>query len=493
MSGFERGRALFQILARNDLEAIHSGTLEVLETAGIRIQSEVCLNLLEAAGGTVDRKTGAAHIPEGLVEEALKKRQRDFRLCARNPKYDIELGAGHVHLTTDGNMPSVLDFETGKRRSSTSADLAIAGKVANALDEAHIFWPPVSSQDYPEHIRHVADLKVSLESIEKHVQVETTSFRREAEWLAALGAALVGGEKELRKRPIFSSMHCPFSPLILDAGSTEGALALARAGIPICFYGMPQAGISGPVTLAGSLVVNNTEVLAGLTLAQLEAPGSAVFYGTGGAVFDMRTMTWAGGSPERGLISAAAGELAHYYGMPILCGGIVTSAKLPGPQACYEKVISGVTQFLSGCDMVAGLGALDDVSMFSLEELVLDGEMARQMARLSQGIAVDPEHLAIELIEQVGPGGNFLSQRHTMRHLRSEHFLCELTDRRTAEAWEADGRKSVVDRAREKVRRILAETSVAPPAPEATAAMAEVFKRAEGDLRVHVKQAGGLR
>lgn len=493
MSGYERGRVLFQILSREELEAIHAGTLDVLESSGIRIQSEECLNLLEGAGGIVDHKTGAARIPSALVEEALRKCQRDFRLCARNPKYDVELDRRHVHITTDGNMPSVLDFDTGQRRTSTSADLIRASQVANALEGVHIFWPPVSSQDYPEQVRHVADLKVSLESIEKHVQVETTSFRREAEWLVALGEALAGGPKELRRRPIFSSMHCPFSPLVLDAGSTEGALALARAGIPICFYGMPQAGISGPVTLAGSLVVNNAEVLAGLTLAQLAAPGCAVFYGTGGAVFDMRTMTWAGGSPERGLISAASGELAHHYGMPILCGGIVTSAKLPGPQACYEKVISGLTQIFSGCDMIAGLGALDDVSMFSLEELVLDDEMVRQMVRLGQGIIADPEHLAVDLIKKVGPGGSFVAQRHTMAHLRSEHFICELTDRRTSEAWEADGRKTVIDRARDKVRRLLAEEVVAPIGPEAQAAMDEAFAKAEADLRSHVSKTGGLR
>jgi trimethylamine--corrinoid protein Co-methyltransferase len=166
------------------------------------------------------------------------------------------------------------------------------------LDSAHIFWPCVSSQDVPEHVRHVVDLKVALSSIEKHVQVETTSHKREARWLVKLGAALAGDEKALRRRPIFSSMHCPFSPLQLDGGSTEGALEIARAGVPISFYGMPQAGATGPVTLAGSIIVNNAEVLAGLTMAQLAAPGSPFMYGTGGAAFDMKTMTWAGGGQE---------------------------------------------------------------------------------------------------------------------------------------------------------------------------------------------------
>ncbi len=457
----------------------------MLENAGIKVISQECLKLLEDAGCAVDNKTSIAKIPGNLVEEAVKKAKKNITLCARSRKFDVVLDGRRVFCTTDGNGVAVMDFDTGTRRMSTSSDLAMVGKVANALDSAHIFWPCVASQDVPDYLRHVADLKTSLSSIEKHVQVETTSHRREAKWLAKLGAALAGGEKELRRRPIFSSMHCPFSPLQLDGGSTEGALELARAGVPICFYGMPQAGITGPVTLAGSIIVNNAEVLGGLTMAQLTAPGSPFMYGTGGAAFDMKTMTWAGGGPERALISAGAGELAHYYGFAILCGGIVTSAKQPGPQACYEKVTSGMPQFYAGCDMIAGLGLLDDVTMLSYEQMVIDDEMARIMARLAAGVAVDDDHLAVELIKKVGPGGSFLSERHTLQWLNKEHFKTDITDRRTGEAWEADGRKSVVDRARAKAAKIMKEHKVEPIPKEAANEFESILKEADKDIKAH--------
>ncbi|OGS41833.1 MAG: hypothetical protein A3K67_03085 [Euryarchaeota archaeon RBG_16_62_10] len=485
MIGFPKGKVKFSMFDKNDLDSLHWGTLDVLENAGIKITSKECLKLLEDAGSSVDHKTGIAKIPGNLVTEAVRKAKKNLTLCARNPKYDVVLDGRRTFCTTDGNGVSVMDFETGKRRASTSADLAMVGKVANALDSAHIFWPCVSSQDVPDHIRHVVDLRVSLESIEKHVQVETTSHKREAKWLVEVGAALAGGEKALRQRPIFSSMHCPFSPLQLDPGSTEGALALARAGVPISFYGMPQAGATGPVTLAGSIIVNNAEVLGGLTMAQLAAPGSSFMYGTGGAAFDMRTMTWAGGGPERALISAGAGELAHHYGFAILCGGIVTSAKLPGPQACYEKMSSGMPQFYAGCDMVAGLGLLDDVTMLSYEQMVIDDEMAKIMARLASGITVDDDHLAVDIIKKVGPGGTFLSERHTMQWLHKEHFITDITDRRPGEKWEADGKKTVVDRAREKVRRILKEHVVAPVPAEVSKEFDSVVKRADKDIKEH--------
>lgn len=485
MIGFPRGRVAFRMLDDTDLESLHWGTLDVLENAGIKVFSKECLKLLEDAGCTVDYKTSAARIPGNLVEEAIRKAKKNITLCARTPRYDVILDGRRVYCTTDGNGTSVMDFQTGKRRMSTSADLAMAGKLANALDSAHIFWPCVSSQDVPDYLRHVVDLKVSFMSIEKHVQVETTSHKREAKWLVKLGAALAGDEKALRRRPIFSSMHCPFSPLQLDGGSTEGALVLARAGVPISFYGMPQAGITAPVTLAGSIIVNNAEVLAGLTMAQLAAPGSPFIYGTGGAAFDMRTMTWAGGGPERALISACAGELAHYYGFPILCGGIVTSAKEPGAQACYEKMSSGLPQFYAGCDMIAGLGLLDDVTMLSYEQLVIDDEMAKIMARLAYGVMIDDDHMAVDLIKKVGPGGSFLSERHTMQWLSKEHFITDITDRRTSEAWEADGRKTVVDRARAKAERIMKEHEVTPVASDVAKELESIVKEADKDIRAH--------
>ncbi|UCE80747.1 MAG: trimethylamine methyltransferase family protein, partial [Methanobacteriota archaeon] len=258
---------------------------------------------------------------------------------------------------------------------------------------------------------------------------------------------------------------------------------LARAGVPVSFYGMPQAGITGPVTLAGSIIVNNAEVLAGLTLTQLAAPGSPFIYGTGGAAFDMRTMTWAGGGPERALISSGAGELAHHYGFPILCGGIVTSAKVPGAQSCYEKLSSGLPQFLTGCDMIAGLGLLDDVTLLSYEQMVIDDEMAKIMGRLSAGIVVDDDHMATDLIKRVGPGGSFLGHRHTMQWLDSEHFIPDITDRRTGEAWEGDGSTSAVSRARAKAKKIMSEHEVEPIPKEIALAFDDIVARADADIR----------
>jgi len=192
MIGFPKGRVTFHMFEKSDLASLHWGTLDVLEKAGIKVLSEECLKLLEDAGCSVNYKSSGARIPGNLVEESIRKAKKNIILSARNPKYDVVLDGRRTFCTTDGNGTSVMDFETGKRRMSTSSDLAMVGRVANALDSAHIFWPCVSCQDIPDHIRHVVDLKVALSSIEKHVQVETTSHKREAKWLVKIGAALAG-------------------------------------------------------------------------------------------------------------------------------------------------------------------------------------------------------------------------------------------------------------------------------------------------------------
>lgn len=205
-------------------------------------------------------------------------------------------------------------------------------------------------------------------------------------------------------------------------------------------------------------------------------------YGTGGAGFDMRTGAWTGGSPERALISAAAGELARYYNLPSLVGGFVTSAKVPGAQACYEKLISGISQVFSCCDMIAGIGLLDNCTTLSFEQLLIDEEIVKMTFRLAQGIEVKDQTLALDLIHKVGPGGNYLAERHTLEHLRKEQFIPDLTDRRSYEAWLGDGAKNVVKKANERVKTILEKHRAEPLEKDVQREIRGIIKKAGKDL-----------
>jgi len=196
-------------------------------------------------------------------------------------------------------------------------------------------------------------------------------------------------------------------------------------------------------------------------MIQLSTPGAAVIYGMGNAPLDMRTTIRAGGSPEHAISSAMATELAHHYGMPS-CVGVSATAKEPGDQAVMEYYTGCVGPLLAGADLMCGVGLLEDSSCLFYEEIVIDDEIVGAIARLIRGDWADDETMALDVIEKVGPGKNFLAQRHTLSHMRTEFFMPNLVDRRSFDAWSQTGSKSMRDRAREKVKDILANHKVPP-------------------------------
>ena len=461
--GIPRG-IRFSILTEDDLEKIHWGTLHVLEKVGVQVDSVSCRKLLQENGADVDERTRIVKIPPHLVEEALAKKKPAITLAARNPKYDAQLDHHHSYMTANGNGFVTTDFETGVRRPSTKQDVANTSRIIDYLPNVHIHWPMVSSVDQHPSVVHLHDLDASLNHTEKHVMYETGVTLADAKALTEMGYLAAGGEKEYRRRPTTSCLQCTFAPLQHDAGVMEASLFFAEAGVPLVFFGMPQPGATGPATLVGSLIVGNAEVLSALTMVQLHAPGAAVIYGMGNAPLDMRTTVRAGGSPEHALSSAMATELAHYYGMAS-CVGVSATAKEPGDQAVLEYYTGCVGPLMAGADLMCGIGLLEDSTSLFYEQIVIDDEIVGAIARMIRGEWADEDTMALDVIERVGPGRNFLAQRHTMDHLRSEHFMPNLIDRRAFDAWTADGSKTLVAKAREKTKWILGNHNV-PPLPD---------------------------
>ncbi|MFA5897257.1 MAG: trimethylamine methyltransferase family protein [Thermoplasmata archaeon] len=465
MSGIAIRRP-YPVLSSDDIGRIHASALQGLERIGVRIGTARGRDLLAKAGAEVDEGSHVARIPASLVEEAIAKTAKRIVLAARNPAQDADLDFQHVHICNDGNGPLAVDFETGERRASTSDDLAKCALVSNALDNLHVFWPMVTSQDMTADIRTFVDLKVSFMHTDKHVQFATAVTVADAKRLTAMASAVAGDEDELRRRPLVSSVHTSIAPLQHDGGNMDAALTFGEAGIPVAIFTMPSPGASGPVTLAGSITVAAMEFLSGLTMCQLATPGAPVIWGTGIAPLDMKTTTRAGGSPEHGLTGAAITQLAHDYGVPSLCGGFDCTASVPGTQAAMEKFSSGVSLVLGGADLIVGTGLLEDARTLWLEQLFVDDEMIQMIRRIADGITVDESTIALDVIEKVGIGKTFLGQRHTMQNLRREHFLPKLVDRRSYDLWAQDGRRSIEDRARAKVKTALAAPPPNPLEPD---------------------------
>ena len=476
MSGISIRRP-YPVLGKDDIGRIHAGALGELDRIGVKVGTSKGRRLLAEAGAEVDEATQVVRIPEALVEEALGRTAKHIVLRGRNPAQDADLDLEHVHICNDGNGPLAIDFESGERRLSTADDLAKSALVSNALENLHVFWPMVTSQDVPAAIRTYVDLKVSFMHTDKHVQFATAVTPESARRLVAMASAVAGGAEALRQRPIISSVHTSIAPLQHDGGNMDTAFVFGEAGVPVAIFTMPGPGTSGPVTLAGSVVVAAMEFLSGLTMCQLANPGCPVIWGTGIAPLDMKTTTRAGGSPEHGLTGAAVTQLAHAYGVPSLCGGFDATASSPGTQAALEQFASGLSLVLGGADLICGTGLLEDARTLWLEQLFIDDEMVRMMRRIAEGIVVDDAHLALDVIEKVGIGGMFLGQRHTMDHLRKEQFLPRLVDRRSFDLWAADGRRTIEERARVMVREALARP---PPNPLAADTVRELDALIDG-------------
>ncbi len=449
------------LLSEDDLDSIHWATLEVMENTGIKIHSEKALKILEDAGAFVDSKKHLAKIPAYLVEEALRKAPKHIRLHARNPRFDIKLDGKHVYFSTDGIGVATIDFETGEKRDSTKKDVATTAIIADALDDLHIYWPMVVASDVPPQAHVLHELEASLNNTEKPITMNSTSKFEEAIYEVKMLAAVVGGEEELRKRPIAHAFECTVSPLTLDEGATDAALEFSRVGIPVAFMGMPHAGMTAPITLAGTMVINNAEVLSSFTIIEMANPGAPIMYSAVPSMPDMRTGQYGGGTPESALLFAAGAAIARYYDIPSMVGGFGPSAKIPGPQAAYESVFFALTPALVGADILCGIGLLDGDTLLSFEQLIIDYEIGTILLRLIRGFDVNDETLALDLINKVGPGGNYLIERHTLAHVQ-ECWRPMISNVSSYKAWVDAGSKDVVQVAREKVKEILATHEPVP-------------------------------
>jgi len=424
-----------------------------MESVGVKFPSHKALDILEAHGGTVDRQTTVAKIPGQIVEEYLAKAPPTYTLAALDPALDLPLDGTYSHLGTDGCGVEILDAFSGERRTTTKQDLMDVSRVADYLDAIAFHWVAISAQDCPPHSRSLHELEAVWSVSKKHVQTETIVNEREMRAGIEMAAALVGGKEALRKRPVLSIMQCTLSPLGQDGGSLEAGLVAAEAGLPVGYMTMASCASSGPVTLAGNLVVGNAEVLGALVLMQMAYPGCPVYYAAAQTATDLRTGAYTGGGPEDYLFGAATNVLADFYKVPLSMGAFATGAKQPDWQAALDNSLSAFMAVSTLSDMLLGAGLLHGSRILSYEMLLMDSEIWSMLHSLYQGIEVNDETLALDAIREAGPGGSFLALKHTRRHMR-ERWQPTLIDRRPYNIWE-EKRDGARDWARQKAQQIL--------------------------------------
>jgi trimethylamine--corrinoid protein Co-methyltransferase len=438
----------------NEMRMIHEAALDVMEKTGVRVHSANARAALKNAGAIVDGKSPDVKFPPDVVKSLVSKAPQKIVLAGRTKEYDLPVDGTHSYYTTDGCGISVWDSQTGGRRNSVLEDIRRTAVIGDYLPYLSIYLPMVVASDLPEKVHVVNGMKVAMENTEKHIFSESTTTPEEARAQVKMAAEVVGGLEELRKRHYISAMLCTMSPLMLDAKATDAAMVWAENHVPLHITGMAQAGISGPVTIAGDLAVNHAETLAVVCIMEAHSPGAPVLYGSVLTSMDPRTGSYMGGSPESTLLCSGAVQMSRYCRLPNMVGGLGSGAKIPGIQACIENTVSAMDCARIGGEVVNGLGVPDNSTLLSYEQYILDHEIARMVVATFRGYEVSQDTLALDLIKKVGIGGSYLSQMHTLKHMK-EIFVPMLWDSDPYDMWEKKGKKDPMAQARDKVDQIL--------------------------------------
>jgi len=498
------------------LERLRAATLDILGTTGVAFKSAAARAVLRDAGARVDDESGVVWLPPDLVESAVAGAPREIVLGARDGVHDLRLDGSATHPTHDGIGAYVVDHRTFERRQATLDDLRAATLVGDALDEVALTWYAVNPSGSVEpRLEGVLSSHTLLTASGKHAQ-GAVLVPQDVPYVMELAALAAPGGRWDPARPVFSAIYCPVSPLQHEADALEAAMALARRRVPLSVYALPLAGATAPATLAGAVAQTNAEVLSSIVLLQLVEPGCPLVYVANAALMDMHAASYAAASPESALMNLALAELGRSYGLPILTVGFSTDAWTPGPRLGAESSLMAATGALTGADILIGMGMLDSANTLCLPKLLLDAELWRACRRLTRGIALDDDHLMLDVVERVGPGGHYLSAKETTAVLRAgEHWRPDLYRRTAYETWQAarqavaeaaagphggrpgeaapsragaarprDGGPPVPewDEAVERVEALLA-THRAPPLPAgAEAAMADVVAAARREL-----------
>jgi trimethylamine--corrinoid protein Co-methyltransferase len=313
--------ARLEVFSDADLDDIHRATLEVLERTGVFVESEEALDVLADGGCRVDRETKTVRIPPHIVEDVIRWSPKSIRLCGRTPENDVLLEGGRVGFTNFSAGIMVLDPRTGEHRQSAAQDVADLARMTDYLDEIDTYEHSVESRDASQDVLAVRDAAIGLANTTKCCGTGALSMD-DVDAIVRMGAAVAGGEDKLRERPLVYFCECPVSPLKLTRDAAEVIMGAARHGLPNTVISMAMSGATSPVTLAGTLVTHNCEVLSSMTLAQLTERGAPSIYGSSTTTMDLRLATASVGSPELGLLSAGVAQLAQRYMLPSFVAGL---------------------------------------------------------------------------------------------------------------------------------------------------------------------------
>jgi trimethylamine--corrinoid protein Co-methyltransferase len=431
--------ARLQVLSQQEINALQDASLAILRDTGVMVRHEEMLRVLGEAGAKVDTGRKIARLDEKLVSDSVARAGKEYTLYGRDGRHAARFGYGDLVLMSSPGQYAWIDLQTGDRRPATIQDTRDAIRLGDALGNITI----VGAMAQPEAISEAyRDIVLTAELV-KGTAKPTRCWVRNgatARYILEIYRTIAGGEAALRERPMVEAFLEPISPLQLPTDGLDIVREFARAGQPVSIGPMAMTAGTAPATLAGTLAQENAEVLAGVVITQLLAPGTPITYGGIPHIMDPRTGICSFGSPEQGVMAVAMVQIARSYGFPVYINVGLTDAKVLDAQAGVEKAATLLLGVLAGADTFGHCGICGTDHAASLLWLACDDEVMNYVKRIARGFTVDEEHLAADIVRAVGPAGNFLAEEHTVRHFREELWLPDPTWTRQAyDLWRADG------------------------------------------------------
>lgn len=470
------GSAQFRILSDNQIEDLHLATLETMKRTGVRIYSEEGVELLRKAGA--DASDGnRCRIPSHLVESAIRSAPSSITLYTRDGRPAMHLEDHRSYFGTGPSLPNILDPYTGERRAVVKEDVVNVAKVCDALPNFDFVMSLGIVSDCPLGTADVAEFEAMVLNTNK--PVVGWAYELEGYYdILDMALAVRGSLEEIQRYPFFALYSEPTSPFHHSKEAVDKLLFCAARRIPSLYAPTTMQGASAPVTNAGAIVVANTELLTGLVMSQLKQEGAPYIYGGFAVPLDYRTTVMGIASPEALVNSAAIADLAHHYRLPDFSVAGLADSKVFDEQCAIEGTVATMMAGLSGSNLNHDIGYIESGLTASLEMVVAMDEVIGMLKHIMRGIEVNEETIALDLIDEIGPGGHFMATDHTLRHYK-ENWYPSIFDRWNLSGWEEKGRKTLAQRANEKVRDIIEDYRPQPLPIAVQDRIREITRRAK--------------
>jgi trimethylamine--corrinoid protein Co-methyltransferase len=466
----------YHLMSQEQINEVHLASLDILENVGIRVLHPEGVGLLRDAGCWIE-KENIAHIPNWLVEDCLRSVPKRLTIFNRKgePAMYLEGDNNFYGLGTD--LIYTFDLKTGETRTSVLQDVANASRMADFCQDIDFTASFALPSDVPTNSMYLRCVKAMMENTIKPIFF-TAAGKEDLEFILQMAEIVAGGAEALRRKPFLIQYSEPTAPLTHSYGALSKLFLCAERGIPICYTPASLLGAAYPVTLAGAIAQANAEALSGIVLQQLKRRGAALITGWGIPAMDMRTTLFLYGSPENRLTNSAFADMYHHYGIPIW-STVGSDANVLDAQGAWEMALGILMAALDGANLIHDVGYLGQGKVGNPAAVLMGNELVSYVKRVRRGFELNKETLALDVIRSVGPGGNYLSERHTVNHFRKELWRPTVANRDNMEIWVEKGSKSYEQRLNEEALRILDTHQPEPLPPEITARLQEISTHAD--------------